>query len=117
MTESDPPDNATMGGSINDFPKRDNITITFPETMDPDTVTPDTICLQDGGVGSCLDMGGPTTDDNIIFIFNPSDDLTPGKRAYTLTITTDVKDTSGNSHTGYVINFSTCIEASDGVCR
>ena len=117
MTESVQPDNATMGGSTNNFPKGDNISITFPETMDPDTITPDTICLQDGGAGPCLDMGGPTTDDNITFIFNPSDDLTPNKRAYTLTITTDVKDTSGNSHTGYVINFTTCIEVSDGVCQ
>ena len=84
--------------------------------MDPDTVTPVTICLQEVG-GPCLDMSGPTTDDNITFIFNPSDNLIPNKRAYRLTITTNVKDTSGNSHTGYVINFATCIEVSDGVCQ
>ena len=109
MTESDPPDNATMGGNTNNFPKGDNISITFPETIDPDTVTPDTICLKKGGTNTCLDMirADPFTTDNVTFIFNPSDDLEPNKVSYTLTITTDVKDTSGNNHTGKEITFTT----------
>ena len=111
MTESVAPTTGRNNTNLpeQNFPADSNITITFLEAMDPSTVTINTICVREVGINTCLQMtsGDPTTNDNITFTFNPSNDLIAHKRTYTLTITTDVKDTSGNSHTGTVIQFAT----------
>jgi len=107
MTESVKPNVPSDGTNIDNMAQSDNITITFNEVIDPDTITintgSDTTCsgtiwvYLDGQGPPCLPMDSvPFTVDNRTFIFDPDGDMR--KQPYRLKITSGVKDTSGNSY-------------------
>ena len=93
--------------------RSDDISITFSEVLDPDTVTINTINTSCSGTiqvsvdnfNTCVQMGSgdPTTSNNITFVFNPSGDL--AKQPYKLRIT-GVKDTSGNIYSETTTTFT-----------
>jgi hypothetical protein len=82
------------------------ISATFPQAMDPATITPATFTVAPG-------VTGTVTHDvtNKIFTFSPSNNLTLNT-AYTATITTGAKDPSGNAlASNYVWTFTTAASA------
>ena len=115
MTESVAPTTGSTNLS-NSFARDSNISITFSEAIDPNTITintTDTSCSGNIQVSldnfnTCVQMssGDPTTSDNITFTFNPSSNL-GSKTPYKLRIKTGVKDTSGNNHSQTDTTFTT----------
>lgn len=81
-----------------------NIIITFSEELDSSTVTPDTITLRDANdqhVGADIRYGNKSV------IYDPSSSL-EAQAAYTIKITTGVKDTAGNAMSRtYTFSFTT----------
>ncbi|SVD96802.1 uncharacterized protein METZ01_LOCUS449656, partial [marine metagenome] len=101
------------------FAVDDNITITFSEAMDPDTITTNTGDTQCSGnilvskdnfaTNGCVRMSSddPETSNNKTFTLDPFNNLSL-KESYKLRITTDVKDPSGNNlESTYETTFST----------
>lgn len=97
IASSDPANNAT-GVSLNG-----KVVITFSEPMDAATITSLTFTLKQGSTsvsGNILTEGNKAT-------FTPVSDLLPNK-VYTATITTGVKDKSGNAIAiNHTVNFTT----------
>jgi hypothetical protein len=72
-----------------------NVTVTFSEVMDADTITTDTFTLT--GPGTTAVSGGVTLSvDGLTATFNPAADLA-GSTLYTATITTGAEDLAGNA--------------------
>ena len=89
-----------------DLPEHGNLLATFPQAMDPATITPATFTVAPG-------VTGTVTHDvtNKIFTFSTSNNLTLNT-AYTATITTGAKDPSGNAlASNYVWTFTTAASA------
>ena len=111
MTESVAPE--TGSTNVTSMDQSDDISITFSEVLDPDTVTINTINTSCSGTiqvsvdnfNTCVQMGSgdTTTSDNITFVFNPSSDL--AKQPYKLKIT-GVKDTSGSIYSETTTTFT-----------
>ncbi|WP_283745766.1 Ig-like domain-containing protein [Sideroxydans sp. CL21] len=81
-----------------------SFTVTFSEAMDPLTVSAATILLRDS---SNSPVRGSVTYLNRVATFTPSSGLLPSTN-YTATVTTNVKDITGNSlASAYTWNFST----------
>jgi hypothetical protein len=76
-----------------------NVTVTFSEPINPDTVTSSTFTLSNGGtVSGVITVAG----DGISATFNPTNDLA-ASTTYTVTVTTGVEDVAGNN---LAVNFT-----------
>lgn len=98
VSNTDPSDGAA------NVPADKAITAVFNKSVDTATVTTDTFKLEDG---SGNPVAGSMACDGIAATFNTPADLSPGT-AYTVTITTGVKDTDGGAMvTSYTWTFTT----------
>lgn len=77
-----------------DVPVTSTISVTFSESIDPVTITSSSFFISDGrdNVSGAMIL----TDDGKTVIFDPSADLAAGT-AYTVTLTTGIKDLAGNA--------------------
>jgi len=75
-----------------EFAYKENIAITFSETMNPSTINASTFSLKKG----LTEVAGEVTYTGMTATFNPSADL-EGNTVYTATVTTDAKDIAGNA--------------------
>ena len=109
MQQDEPSVSTNPSLPATNFAVNDNITITFSEVMDPDTITTNTGDTQCSGNillsknnfvpnTPCEQMssGDPSTSDNKTFTLDPSSPLDL-KESYKLRILIDVKDPSGNN--------------------
>src|ERR1700736_4578623 len=95
------PPNASVGICQNTV-----ISATFPQAMDPATITAATFTVSPGVTGTVTHDSS-----NEIFTFSPSSNLVLSK-TYTVTITTGAKDPSGNAlASNYVWTFTTAASA------